>query len=86
MSEYKPTKNEDELCDLLKKIIKDSDTFVGTMLMLTVNQPDPDGNCKQLLDFIKNNPDAGYDEVLDKADEIMDIEDPFADEDEDDGD
>lgn len=68
---------EKELCSLLKKIIKDRDTFIGTMLMLTVDQPDPDGNCQQLIDFIKNNPDAGYDEVMDKVDEIMGIEDPF---------
>ena len=65
---------EKELCSELKKIIiNDEDTFVGTMLMLIVNQPDPDGNCKKLLDFIRNTPNVSYDEVMDKADEIVGI-------------
>lgn len=65
------------LCRLLKRIVTHEDTFVGTILMLTVNQADPDGNCQQLIDFINNNPDAGYYEVLRKADEIVGIEEPF---------
>lgn len=69
---------QDELAQELLSIIGDKDTYVGTMLMLTVNQPDPDGNCSKLLEFIRANPNAGYDEVMDKADEIIGIEDPFA--------
>ena len=71
---------QDELAQELLSIMTDKDTYVGTMLMLTVNQPDPDGNCRELLEFIRANPNAGYDEVMDKADEIVGIEDPFADE------
>ena len=68
------SKVEKELCAELKKIIiDDEDTFVGTMLMLIVDQPDPEGNCKKLLDFIRDNPNVGYDEVMDKADEIVGI-------------
>ena len=77
MSEYKPTEAEKELSKLLLKIIHHKDTYVGTMLMLTVNQDDPDGNCRKLIDFINENPDVGYDEVMDKVDEILGIQDPF---------
>lgn len=63
-----------ELCLELKKIIiDDEDTYIGTMLMLIVKQNDPDGNCKELLDFIRNTPNVSYDEVMDKADEIVGI-------------
>lgn len=72
---------QDELAKELLSVIFDKDTYVGTMLMLTVNQTDPDGNCRKLLEFIRANPNVGYDEVMDKVDEIMGIEDPFADED-----
>lgn len=74
------TEIQKELARTVRPILNDNDTYIGTMLMLTVNQPDPDKNCRELLDFIKNNPKAGYDEVMDKADEIVGIENPFADE------
>lgn len=75
------TEIQEELGRVVRPILNDKDTYVGTMLMLTVNQPDPDGNCRRLLEFIRANPNAGYDEIMDKADEIVGIEDPFAGED-----
>ena len=84
MSESKKfvlTEIQKELGRAVRPILKDDDTYVGTMLMLTVNQPDPDGNCRKLLEFIRANPNVGYDEVMAKSDEIMGIEDPRADED-----
>jgi len=75
------TETQKELGRIIRPILKDDDTYIGTMLMLTVNQPDADKNCQELLDFIQSNPNAGYDEVMDKVDEIMDIENPFTDED-----
>lgn len=65
----------------VRSIIRDKDTFIGTMLMLTVNQPDPDGNCRKLLEYIQANPNVGYDEVMNKADEIVGIENPCVDDD-----
>lgn len=60
-----------ELGKILREYIEDQDTFVGTMLMLTVDQPDPDFNYQKLIDFIKSNPNVSYDEIMDKADEIV---------------
>lgn len=76
------TETEKELMSLLKKVITNEDSFVGTMLALTVKQSDPEGNCKQMIDFLKNNPQATYDETMIKINEILGIEDPFADDDE----
>lgn len=73
------TETQKDLGYAVRSKIRDKDTFIGTMLMLTVDQPDPDGNCRKLLEFIRLNPNVGYDEIMDKADEIMDIEDPFTD-------
>lgn len=77
MSENKKsilTEVQRELGRVVRPILNDDETYVGTMLMLTVNQPDPDGNCRKLLEFIRANPNVGYDEVMDKADEIVGLE------------
>lgn len=79
MSKYILGKYEAELCKLLKKIIVDKDDFVATMLFLTAGRPDPEMNCKQLIDFIKNNPNVDYEMILNKTDEILGIEEPFED-------
>ncbi len=71
MSDYIPSEAEKELCTLLKAFIKDRDTFVGTILMLRVNQSDPDENCRKLIDFLKDNPTADCDIILEKVDEII---------------
>ena len=77
---YDFSETEKELINMLRNIIHDEDSFVGNMLALTVNQEDSDGNCRQLIDFLKENPKATYDDVMQKVDEILGIEDPFGDE------
>lgn len=77
---YIPTKTEQKLGDMLRKIDLDDDDYVGIMLALTVDQEDIDGNCQQMIDFLESNPNATYEEIFDKEDEILGIEDPFDDE------
>ena len=68
-----------ELAKLLRKILNDDGAYICTMLRFIVNQPDTDKKCGELLKFIQTNPNAGYDDIMLKADEIMGIEDPFSD-------
>ncbi len=77
MNEYVPTKTENELCELLKRFTKDRDAFTCTMLVLRAGQKDPDENCRKMIKFLQANPNAGYDAVLSKVDEILGLEDPF---------
>ena len=69
-----------ELCRKLRKILTD-DEYVCTMLALYVNQEDPDRNYQQMIGFLEANPNATKEEIFDKEDEILGIEDPFPDED-----
>ena len=66
---------------MLREKLNDDDAYLGTMLALIVSQPDPDGNCRQLMDYMRENPYASYDEILLKSDQIIGIEDPFGDDD-----
>ena len=65
----KPTFVQPDLRGDQHKFIRD--TFVGTILMLRVNQSDPDENCRKLIDFLKDNPTADCDIILEKVDEII---------------
>ena len=64
---------EKELINIMRNIEMEEDSFVGNMLALTVNQDDPDGNCRQMTEYLKNNPNATYDDVMRKVDEIIGI-------------
>ena len=75
------TSIQKELASVLRERLNDDEAYLGTMLALIVNQTSPDENCRMLLDFIRENPQAGYDEILLKSDDIIGIEDPFADDD-----
>lgn len=75
------TTMQKELAAILREKLNDDDAYIGTMLALISNQPSPDDNCRELLEFIRENPQVGYDEILLKSDEIIGIEDPFADDD-----
>ena len=66
---------------MLREKLNDDDAYIGTMLALIVNQPDPDGNCRKLLEYIRESPQAGNEDILLKSDEIVGIEDPFGDDD-----
>ena len=79
---YIPTETEQKLGDMLRKIEMRDDEYVCTMLALTVDQEDVDGNCQQMIDFLESNPNATKVEIFEKEDEILGIEDPFANEDE----
>ncbi len=70
----KLTAVQSECAKLIRRIIKDDETYVGTMLMLIVDQQDPDNNCRQMVDFLNQNPNADYDEIMEKADLIVGIE------------
>ncbi len=79
---YIPTETEQKLGDMLRKIVTDDDEYVGTMLALTVDQEDVDGNCQKMIDFLESNPNPSRDNFYDKFYEILGIEVPFDDEDE----
>ncbi len=70
----KLTAVQSDCAKLIRRIIKDDDAYVGTMLMLIVDQQEPDNNCRQMIEFLNQNPNAGYDEVMEKADLIVGIE------------
>ncbi|MDE6474769.1 MAG: hypothetical protein K2L70_06690 [Clostridia bacterium] len=76
---YEFSEAEKELINIMRNIEMEEDSFVGIMLALTVNQDDPDGNCRQMSEYLKANPDATYDDVKVKEYEILDLYDPFAD-------
>ncbi|MDE6474770.1 MAG: hypothetical protein K2L70_06695 [Clostridia bacterium] len=70
---YEFSEAEKELINIMRNIEMEEDSFVGNMLALTVNQDDPDGNCRQMTEFLKNNPNAAYDDIMRKVDEIIGI-------------
>lgn len=70
-------KYENALIKLLRdKVLSgvlEKDSFIGTMLALTVNQEDPEENCKEMYDFLKKYPNAKYDDIWDKTHDILGI-------------
>lgn len=73
------TTTQKELADILRVKLNDDDAYLGTMLALIAGQPDADKNCTELLKFMRENPDASYEQILLKSDDILGIEDPFKD-------
>lgn len=67
---------EKELCAYLKRIVHDEDSFLGIMFALIVDQKDTEENCRRLLDFLKDNPGAGYRDVINEVNEIMSDKEP----------
>ena len=65
----------------MRGILTDDEEYVCTMLELTVDQEDVDGNCQQMIDFLEANPNPLRDDFYGKLNEILGIEDPFPDED-----
>ena len=76
------TKYEDLLAKALRAKIANDDTYIGSMLAMIVDHDDSDEICRKLYEFIQNNPTATEEEILDKQNEILGFEDPFADDDE----
>lgn len=70
------SETEKELCACLKKIVHDEDSFLGIMFALIVDHKDTEENCRRLLDFLKNNPDAGYREVIKEVNVILSGKEP----------
>ena len=69
---YIPGKYEKLLAEILRERLS-KDDFIGTLLMLIVNQESHEDNCKELYEFLKKNPNASHDDVMEKADEIVGI-------------
>lgn len=67
---------EKELCAYLKKIVHDEDSFLGIMFALIVDHKDTRENCRRLLDFLKNNPSAGYREAIKEVNVILSSQGP----------
>lgn len=58
----------------------DEDSYICTMLALMQDKEDSEKNCKELYEYMQNNPDANYDAIMDKSFDIQGI---YIDEDDD---
>lgn len=67
------SKKGHKLCAALRGFIDDEVSFVSTMLALTINQDNPDENYQEMLDYLKKHPNATFDDIRDKQDEILGV-------------
>lgn len=63
--------NEEKLCHMLKKFVKEKEDIVGIMLMLSAERSKSESNCKQLIDFLETNSEISNEGILSKVDEIL---------------
>lgn len=70
-------KYENALIKLLRERVLrgtlEKEIFIGEMLALTVNQEDPEENCKEMYEYLQQNKNATTEDICSKVSEIKGI-------------